>query len=61
MGSDKSEAGEIPGLCLSNRDANEGARLSTKGSHWGQYPGKALCRNVAAKVNQKAASCGPSR
>ena len=34
-GSDKSEAGENPALCLSNRDANEGARLSCKGSHWG--------------------------
>ena len=35
-GSDKSEAGENPALCLSNRDANEGARLSSKGSHWGR-------------------------
>ena len=39
-GSDKSEAGENPALCLSNRDANEGARLSRKGSHWGETLGR---------------------
>lgn len=39
-GSDISESGANPELCLSNRDANERARLSRKGSHWGRTLGR---------------------